>query len=111
MNKFNFDQVAKEMKSLDLSLDLANTAKNEFLNNFKTESFGTEKWQNVKRRIDGTPEYKYPKTKGLSRRVKPILTNTGRLRRDVSNSVNTGHKNNNLSYTLIVENDYAEYNL
>ena len=34
---------------------------------------------------------------------------SGRLRKDVSNSVTTGHKNNNLSYTLIVKNPYAGY--
>jgi len=108
-NKFNFDKILKNMKSIDISLDLANTAKNEFMSNFKNQGFNGHKWKEVNRRIEGTPEYKYPKSKGLSRRTKPILSISGQLRRDVSNSVSTGHKNNNLSYTLVVNNPYAEY--
>ena len=108
-NKFNFDLVIKRMKDLDISLYLANTAKTDFMNNFKEQGFDGAKWKEVKRRISGTPAYEYPKKKGISRRTKPILTNTGRLRRDVSNSVKNGAKNSNLSYTLIVNNPYAGY--
>jgi len=94
-NKFNFGQIARKFKSLDLSLDMANVAKNDFLDNFKKESFDGRAWQ--KRKSD--------KQAGRN-----LLVKTGRLRRDVSNSVSAGTKNSNLSYTLIVNNPYAEYN-
>lgn len=94
-NRFNFGEIAQKIKSIDLSLDLANTAKNEFLNNFKTQSFNGKPWQKRK------------STKDAGRN---LLVKSGRLRRDVSNSVSTGHKNSNMSYTLIVNNPYADYN-
>ena len=108
-NKFNFDKVHDRWKNINMALSLANVAKNEFVNNFKVQGFGGNNWKNVKRREAGTPEYKYPKTKGISRRTKPILVLSGQLRRDVFNSVAKGHKNSNLSYTLVVENPYAGY--
>ena len=91
-NKFNFDKVLSRFKHIDLSLELANTAKNEFMNNFKEQGFNGSKWQPVKRKS-----------------TQNILQGkgSGRLRKDVANSVNTGRKNNNLSYTLVVENEYA----
>lgn len=91
-NKFNFDKVLSKFKHIDLSLDLANTAKNEFMNNFKEQGFDGNKWQAVKRKS-----------------TQNILQGkgSGRLRKDVANSVSTGHKNSNLSYTLVVENEYA----
>lgn len=94
-NKFNFGQIARKFKSLDLSLDMANTAKNEFLNNFRKESFDGKAWQ---------------KRKSDKQAGRKLLVKSGRLRRDVSNSVSAGHKNSNLSYTLVVNNPYAEYN-
>ena len=94
-NKFNFGQIARKFKSLDLSLDIANTAKMEFIQNFRNQSFNGKSWQ--KRKSD--------KQAGRN-----LLVKTGRLRRDVSNSVTAGTKNSNLSYTLVVNNPYAEYN-
>ena len=94
-NKFNFGAMANKLKSIDLSLDIANTAKNDFLANFKKESFDGRAWQ--KRKSD--------KQAGRN-----LLVKTGRLRRDVSNSVAEGHKNSNLSYTLVVNNPYAAFN-
>jgi len=94
-NKFNFGKVLRNMQSIDISLDLANTAKNDFLNNFRTESFDGKSWK--QRKNDKTPGRK-------------LLVKSGRLRRDVSNSVSAGHKNGRFSYTLIVKNPYAGYN-
>jgi phage gpG-like protein len=94
-NNFNFGEIASKIKSIDLSLDMANTAKNDFLNNFKTQSFEGKAWKKRK------------STKDPGRN---LLVKSGRLRRDVSNSVSTGHKNSNLSYTLVVNNPYAGYN-
>ena len=108
-NSLNFDKVLLKFKGIDISLDIANTAKNEFMNNFREQSFGGKKWKEVKRRIAGTPEYLYPKNEDKGRRSSAILVRSGKLRLDVSNSVTNGHKNNNLSYTLVVNNDYAQY--
>lgn len=94
-NKFNFGQIARKFKSLDLSLDIANTAKNDFLDNFKKESFDGQAWK---------------KRKSDKQAGRKLLVKTGRLRRDVSNSVSEGHKNSNLSYTLVVNNPYASFN-
>ena len=94
-NRFNFGQIARKMQSIDLSLDMANTAKNEFLDNFKKQSFNGKAWAKRKNNKDAG---------------RNLLVKSGRLRRDVSNSVSTGIKNSNLSYTLIVQNPYAGYN-
>jgi phage gpG-like protein len=94
-NKFNFDKVAQRMRNIDLSLDLANTAKTEFMSNFKNQGVDGQKWKPRKNNKDAG---------------RNLLVKTGRLRRDVSNSVSAGHKNSNLSYTLIVNNPYASYN-
>lgn len=91
-NKFNFNQIITKFKNIDLSLDLANTAKNEFTNNFREQGFNGNHWQPVKRK---SPQ-NILQGKG-----------SGKLRKDVANSVSTGHKNSNLSYTLVVENEYA----
>jgi hypothetical protein len=87
-NKFNFDRVRNNMEQLkrQLPILLANQAEKEFDKNFTEQGFDGEKWKEVQRRIPGTKAYRYPKTKGLSRRSKPILIGTGRLRRAVSNS-------------------------
>jgi phage gpG-like protein len=63
---------------------------NFFLDSFKKGAWrdgNTQGWKEVQRRIQGTPEWKYPKTKQLSRRTSPILVRTGKLRRAVRNSV------------------------
>ena len=83
------------MHSIDISLDLANTAKNNFINNFRQQSFDGKKWKARKNNKDAG---------------RNLLVKTGKLRRDVSNSVSAGHKNSNLSYTLVVNNNYAGYN-
>lgn len=97
MNKFNLDKVAQRFKGIDLSLDMANVAKNEFLDNFKAQGFNGNKWQEVQRR------------KSKKGPFQAILQGkgSGRLRKDVANSVSRGRKNSRLSYTLIVENPYA----
>lgn len=109
MNKFNFKEVILKIKKVDISLELATIAKNDFLVNFKTESFGGDKWQEVQRRTPGTKAYKYPARPKASAHTRPILIGTGRLRRDVSASVRTGRKNSRLSYTLSVNNPYGGY--
>lgn len=105
-NKFNFGQIARKFKSLDLSLDIANTAKMEFIQNFRNQSFNGKKWAEVERR---KPESEWYKRGTQSDRNRAILQGkgSGQLRGDVENSVKEGHKNGNLSYTLVVNNKYA----
>lgn len=89
-NKFGLDDVIKRFDSLKRSVPilLANQAQRFFVDTFTNQAWpDTGKWEEVNRRISGTKEYKYPKTKGLSRRVTPILVRSGALRRAVSNSI------------------------
>lgn len=88
MSKWNFDRVEKNFEQVkrQLPILLATQAERHFTKNFKEQGFDGAKWQEVNRRIVGTNEYKYPKTKGLTRRKKPILIGTGALRRAVSKS-------------------------
>lgn len=89
MAHFNFARIyenAQRMKA-ELPKVLANQAKNYFVRSFTLQAWDGAAWKQVKRREPGTPEYKYPKFKGLSRRTSPILVRTGRLRRAVSDSI------------------------
>lgn len=87
-NKFGFDKVAKAMEQAkqDLPRLLANQAQNHFTSSFEAGGWDGAPWKEVKRRQEGTPEYKYPMRKGLARRTKPILVQSGKLRRAVSMS-------------------------
>lgn len=89
MSKFNFTSVLQKIDTTkrELSKQLANMTQNYFVLAWKKQGFNNEDWVQVKRRIAGTPEFKYPATKGLSRRTKPILVQSGELRRRVANSV------------------------
>jgi phage gpG-like protein len=88
MSKFNFYRVLDNLNKIkrELPVLLANQAENYFVDNFKKQGFDNKKWQEVQRRIAETRPYMYPKNKGLSRRKKPILIGSGRLRRAVANS-------------------------
>ena len=91
---------------------MSNQAQNYFLSSFKNQGFDGQQWQEVKRRTPGTPEYKYPKTKGLQRRTSPILTGAGyrirggTLRRAVSSMARTSEISQN-KLRMIVDLPYA----
>ena len=87
MNKFNLDEVAAKMETVKVELPilLANQAQRHFVASWQEQGYEGAQWKEVKRRIAGTKEYKYPKYKGLSRRTLPILVRSGALRRDVNN--------------------------
>jgi hypothetical protein len=88
MSKFNFQQVRKNIGAMkrDLPRLLANDAQNYFLSSFRNQGWNGNPWEDVQRRIEGTPAFRYPKHKGLTRRTLPILQGrTGKLRREVSN--------------------------
>lgn len=110
-SQFDFRRIQIRLQEAEkgLSLALANVAKNEFLNNFREQGFNGKKWKEVQRRIEGTKAYSGNKDKG--KRTRAILQGkgSGRLRKDVANSVANGRKNSELSYTLVVENNYASY--
>jgi len=107
--KFNFDKVKQNMLALDIAKDLGDIVAKGFDDSFKEEGFDGVKWKDVKRRISGADFYK-PSKKDTSAKTRPILQGlTGKLRRAVSNSSKTGYKINNLTYVLLVDNEYAAY--
>lgn len=108
MSKFNFLTVLQKVEQTKRVLpeQLANMTQNYFAQSFRVQGIGGVKWKEVKRRIQGTPEYKYPKKKGLSRRTKPILIMTGQLRRDTANSVMVADWN---KIRLIVAASYSGF--
>jgi hypothetical protein len=84
---------------------IANQAQNYFVMSWRNQGFDGNRWQEVKRRIPDTDEYKYPIKKGLARRTRPILIGkTGRLRRKVANSVVLANWN---MIKLLVDLPYA----
>lgn len=110
-SQFDFRRVQLRLTEAQkgLSLSLANIAKNEFLNNFREQGFNGQKWREVQRRTAGTKAF--AGSKDLGKRTRAILQGkgSGRLRKDVANSVSNGQRNSDLSYTLIVNNEYASY--
>lgn len=89
MNKFNFDKVLQNVARMkrELPIVVAKETQKNFVGNFTNQGFDGKPWVKPNRVKPGTNEYKYPKTKGLSRRTKPTLTMSGALRRAVSNSI------------------------
>jgi hypothetical protein len=89
-NKFELDKLLNNVSRVkrEVPILIANQAQNYFVSSFTKQGWSdTGAWKEVKRRIEGTTEYKYPAFKGLSRRTKPILVMSGRLRRAVSGSI------------------------
>lgn len=107
-NQFGTDKVLKNLELLrkDLPVKLANQAQNFFTGSWRLQGFENQAWQIPKRRIDDTPEYKYPKKKGLGRRTRATLVQSGRLRRAVSNSIRQATFD---KVKLIVAVPYANY--
>lgn len=107
MNKFNLDKVKDNVQLLKRRLPrlLANQATKYFTDTFKSGSWEGRRWKEVERRKPGTNEYKYPKKRGLSRRTKPILVKSGKLRRAVSMSARVVTFN---KIQLLVDLPYAE---
>ena len=92
-DKFKFDQLKARIATMqhDLPIALANQAQNYFVSSFTKQAWDGTPWQEVKRRIPGTVEYKYPADKDLGRRTRPILIGKGstKLRRAVASSIRT----------------------
>jgi hypothetical protein len=111
-NKFHTGKILENIKKMkaDVPVKLANMTQRFFLASFTEQGWGGDgglnKWKEVKRRQPRTPEYKYPKTKQLSRRTSPILVRTGKLRRAVSNSIRLATFE---KIQLVVPLEYAKY--
>jgi phage gpG-like protein len=95
LSKFNLGEVKKrlELTKRVIPVKLAKMTENHFVGHFNNESFEDAKWQTPKRKIVGTPEYKYPKNKGLGRRTSKTLVRSGVLRRATSNSIRVANWN------------------
>lgn len=105
-DRFKFDVIAKRLKSVSLNMmrEIAMEHKNLYLDNFQQQGWDGKKWQEVNRRIKGTPEYEYPKKKGLKRRTRPILVGKGALRRAVNSSIKSITTN---KISFVVDLPYA----
>jgi hypothetical protein len=105
-NKFKFGELKQNIERMkrDLPIILANDSMNYFVKSWDDQGWDGEAWQTPKRRIDGTPEYKYPKFRDLGRRTRATLVKTGTLRRAVSMSVRS---QTFTSIRLVVDLPYA----
>ena len=115
MSHFNFTEVKQklEQSNREIMTVLANQAQNYFVKSFRNQGFDGKSWEEVKRRQPNTPEYKYPKSKGLQRRRSPILTGAGyrirggTLKRAVSNMSRTAEIGKG-TLRMIVDVPYAK---
>jgi len=108
MDKFNFDKIGKNLERLkhELPKVLANDTKNYFVEEFNKQEWNGTAWEQVQRKIPGTKAYKYPKKGADARHGRAILVKTGKLRRDVVNSLERA------DWDMIrfkVKNDYGAY--
>lgn len=91
IDRFKFNELRAKIERVKRIIPtvLANNAQNFFVATFDKQAWEGKKWEEVKRRIPGTVEYKYPSNKDLGRRTRPILIGKGstKLRRAVNNSV------------------------
>lgn len=112
MSKFNFQKVKDNIAQVkrELPVLLANDAQKYFLGAFKDQGWNGGHWKEVERRTPGTPAFKYAKPQ--SNRTKPILTNTGRLRREVSllsGNAKVVNKGFNFTVTLAINTNTVPY--
>ena len=105
--KFGFQKVKENITRMKVELPkvLANQAQNFFVSSWDKQGWDGAEWKVPQRRIEGTKEYKYPKTKDLGRHTRATLVKTGRLRRAVSNSIRSQTFN---QVRLVVDLPYAK---
>jgi len=82
-----------------LPAQVGNITTRFFTASFEKQGFddnGVKAWKEVKRRIPGTSAYLYPKKRDIARRSRDILIGkqSGRLRREVSNSLKSAEWEN-----------------
>ncbi len=112
MSKFNFQRVIDNIEQVkhELPVLLANDAQKYFLALFRDQGWDGEPWEEVERRKPDTKAYKYAKPE--SNRTKPILTNTGLLRREVSLIASTAritYDRYNFRVRLVLDDDMVPY--
>lgn len=80
MNKLNFGKIIKQMERVkrDLPIKIANETKNYFLSSWSKQGWDGEMWR---------PPLRKSKKGGSSRNNSATLVQSGRLRRDVANSL------------------------
>lgn len=88
-DRFGLGQIKRNIEQTKrrLPILLAKQAEEHFVGSFDKSSWEGKTWKVPQRRIPGTPAYKYPLNKGLSRRTKPTLTMGAHLRRATANSI------------------------
>lgn len=108
-NKFKWEDKMQKLKAMHSALPivLANVTKQHFVGAFREQGWEGQPWAVPKRRIEGTPEYKYPKYRGLGRRTQSTLIRTGRLLRAVNTSLRSATFE---QITFIIDVPYAGYN-
>lgn len=86
--KAMYSQLSRVAKTLPAVL--ANEGTRFWISNFEDEGFldgSLKEWKVPERKIPGTPAYKYPKKKGLARRTRKTLVQSGKLKRAVNTSL------------------------
>lgn len=106
--KFNFDEVKERVAKAKnaLPIVIANDTKNFFVEQFNKKEWNGQAWAEVQRRIPGTNAYKYPKKGAEARHGRAILVKSGKLRRDLVNSLEQANWDK-IKFT--VRNDYGVY--
>lgn len=107
-NKFGFGSIKEKIRQMKeiLPAQLANQAQNYFVASWTKQGWDGKKWETPQRKIQGTSEYKYPKKKGLGRRTRATLVQTGDLRRRTANSIRSA-KLGREGVRLVVDLPYA----
>jgi len=98
-NRFEFENIVAKLEKakVDLPKLVASDIRNYFVNSFKRQGFDGQKWQEVKRR---------EKENQTAKDKKPILIQTGRLRRSVNESI---RKTTWEEIVLGIDTPYAKY--
>lgn len=98
-NRFEFENIVAKLEKakVDLPKLVASDIRNYFVNSFKRQGFDGQKWQEVKRR---------EKENQTAKDKKPILIQTGRLRRSVNESI---RKTTWQEIVLGIDTPYAKY--
>lgn len=98
-NRFEFENIVAKLNKakVDLPKLVASDIRNYFVNSFKRQGFDGQKWQDVKR---------HQKEKQTAKDKKPILIQTGRLRRSVNESI---RKTSWEEIVLGIDTPYAKY--
>jgi len=65
----------------EVPMEVALVTQRYFEDSWRKQGWDGKRWKEVLRRIPGTSAYKYPKKRGLGRRTRSILDQTGRTRR------------------------------